>query len=1319
MPDLWADYDGTLWQFTNHSDIGGFGAGLANLGAKTMLGTTGQFKGYTWVSSAGDLDGDGNPDLWTMANGRLDVVRGPFNGTIDLSEQSQDTATLMEWGASLGVTSLQGDQVAAGSIGQIVSDVAGGPGGQMCVDDLQGLQTDGSIVDMYQCNGSRAQKWLFGADNTIRSVTATGATTACLDTAGGAVQGSLVALRACATPKPADTQLWRTIPSPSHAGHFWIYNPASGMCLDDPGSAAGNHTQFDVTQCTDTGSAPAANQTFALPGTPGQTQAIEAEDFFGAQDAGSTGGTFQVQYPCCGSYWSNGNQLLLANTAAGNSMTVKYDLAVGGTYQVAPFMTKAAGYGTVSLSIDNNPTALPTVFDGYQGSGLSIKQIPFGAVTLGAGAHTFTFKAVNTNPASTGDRYDIGVDKLVLLPASGTGLMPALSAPTSGIVNVPVTADASGSYVGTAPITGYTFDFGDGTAPVQQTTAQATHPYTAAGSYLIKATVTDGTNTVTTTSTITVTTGAVNQWKLNDGSGTTAADTGNTGGAPATFATGASPAPGGYGVFNGTSGSAATAAPTIDTTKSFTVAAWAFVDKPSGYQTIVTQQGSQVGAFHLEYENNGTNGNVWTFARATSDTANTGFLRATSPPGAQTDTWVHLVGSWDATTGAMQLYVNGQLVATGYDAGPIASTGPLVIGRGFASGAANNYTAGGIADVRVYQQAFGSDLASWLYQNSGFTPPTSLTWALAKPTALTSSDGTAAACSTNPASPAVSTKLNPTLGATVADGSWHADFEVRDVTDPTVAAPLYYGGTGASTAAGTSVSLAAPSLINGHEYAYAARAVNGSGAKSGNTASCYVRISVSGQGATAGTGAVGVFLDNTVYPASAGPITWSGPQSNLVWQADGNLMVYTKTGQAIWSSNTGGHPGASLALQSDGNVVIRPSLPLMDAAGTLYGSTLWSSGTAGKSVVSLVVQAGGAVVVETSGGNTFSVSSSTSAGGSTVTAATGVNASYRVGSDGNVWGTTQWVPGGSFGPWDQMTTSGGFTGVPQVIQSSSGQLSLFVRRTDGTLWGAGQQVVSGPFGAWTNINGGGGSIVTDPTIVRTSSGILAAYVTSSDGNIWGTNQYVPGGNWAPWSPVTSGGGVVGRPSVVIVNGLLSVFARMSDGTVWGASQHQIAGPFTGWGNINGTGGAITSEPTIVLTSTGVLAAYVTASDGNVWGANQYVPGGNWTPWNQVTTGGGYVGNVQVIQTGGGLLNLYSRTANGDIYGAGQQAVSGPFGAWANLVSGSSAHFVGDPVVMLMSTGLVAVYAPSADGNLYGTNQTVVSGPFGVWTKIGS
>jgi exopolysaccharide biosynthesis protein len=46
------------------------------------------------------------------------------------------------------------------------------------------------------------------------------------------------------------------------------------------------------------------------------------------------------------------------------------------------------------------------------------------------------------------------------------------------------------------------------------------------------------------------------------------------------------------------------------------------------------------------------------------------------------------------------------------------------------------------------------------------------------------------------------------------------------------------------------------------------------------------------------------------------------PGAYTAMQTDGNLVVYSKDKKALWYSNTGGHPGAGLNVQDDGNLVI-------------------------------------------------------------------------------------------------------------------------------------------------------------------------------------------------------------------------------------------------------------------------------------------------------------------------------------------------------------------------------------------------------------
>ncbi|WP_412543081.1 PKD domain-containing protein [Longispora sp. K20-0274] len=480
MPDLWArDADGTLWQFTNTSTPTTPGAGLADLTHRTQLGQFGEFGKYKWINTAGDLNADGKPDVWTMdLTDQMGVVFSPIgtptgNG---LATQAQDTATPLRWAAGTAVASVQGSAVTPGIAGQLVTDQTDGnnPSRQLCVDDLNGGLAEGATVDVYTCNGTGAQQWYFAPDGTIRTM---GQTPMCLSPGGSLLLGAKIGLHACAGDA---SQVWRAVPSPSTPGRYSLYHPASGLCLDDTGYSTVNGTQFELWQCWD----PAA-QRFTLPSGPNQTQTAEAESLL----YDPSGVTPTVQTGCCGVGWSNNAQLMVPNTAVNSSVTLNYYVANAGTYQLTPTMTRAVDYGKVTALVDN--VALPNVFDGYH-NGVDTLKYFFGSVHLSAGNHAFTFKVTGTNGSSTGNRYNAGIDTLALVPTTGLGALAALSLDkTSGSAPLAVTADASGSVPGGAAISSYTFDFGDGRVIGPQTGRSTTHTYTVGGTYVVRVTVTD------------------------------------------------------------------------------------------------------------------------------------------------------------------------------------------------------------------------------------------------------------------------------------------------------------------------------------------------------------------------------------------------------------------------------------------------------------------------------------------------------------------------------------------------------------------------------------------------------------------------------------------------------------------------------------------------------------------------------------------------------------------------------------------------------------------------------------------------------------
>ncbi|MBS2545294.1 PKD domain-containing protein [Catenulispora sp. NL8] len=742
LSDLWAKApDGTLWQFANHSDTGTLGSGLADLTARQQLGSTGEFSHYTWISSAGDLNGDSHPDLWAMTpDGQINVINGPI-GTA-LGAQTLTSATAVGWNSTSGTTKLQG-QAANTIAGQVLSSITGGPSGQRCLDDLQGSLTPATaVIELWDCNATWPQQWSFAADGTIQLMGSAPATppNLCLDTGGQLAQGTKITLNSCGGATDG-FQTWRLLPSPSAASKYWIFNPASGLCLEDTQASTTNGNPLQLDQCLDN-----AAQQWALPTGTNETQTAEAESMTGTAE----NGTMQIQTSCCGVNWSNGAQEFFTSTVSDASLTLNYYVANAGDYQVAPILTMAPDYGEFDLVVDGQQ--LGREYDSFQASGVSAKVVDLGAFTLAAGTHTFLFHVNLTNPASTGNRYNLGVDALNLIPITGFGPTAGLSlSPTSGVTPLTITADASSSYGGNGRLASYTFDFGDGTAAVTTTTPTATHVYGTAGTYSVKATATDFEgNPGSTTTLVTLTGGPTGWWKLADGAGSTAADSSPPGNHPATLSTSGVSWGTSYATFAGTGGTISTTGPVLDTTKSFTIAAWVnAASLGTGTQTVLVQQAGTASGFYLEY-----NGSTWQFARALSDTTNssTASIAAGSP--AVAGVWAQLIGTYDASAGTMTFYVNGQQVGTATDTSPIASTGPLVIGQGFYNGTPDNFFSGSVADVRTYPKAFDQTLANWLYTSSGFTTPPIA--ALSTPASTTAGASiTADASNTAPGAPPI------------------------------------------------------------------------------------------------------------------------------------------------------------------------------------------------------------------------------------------------------------------------------------------------------------------------------------------------------------------------------------------------------------------------------------------------------------------------------------------------------------------------------------------------------------------------------------
>ncbi|MGW6705583.1 ricin-type beta-trefoil lectin domain protein [Streptomyces sp. NPDC054956] len=157
---------------------------------------------------------------------------------------------------------------------------------------------------------------------------------------------------------------------------------------------------------------------------------------------------------------------------------------------------------------------------------------------------------------------------------------------------------------------------------------------------------------------------------------------------------------------NGTTGTVTAAGPAVDTSKSFTVSAWAKTTIPGTPGVVLSQDGQRTSGFALSYDADG----YWRFAMSRKDDDTNAYdetLTRNEAAKAQPGVWTQLTGTYDATTGLIALYVNGTYAASGYHApGNVwNATGPFIIGRGKQTGTPGKYFAGRVSNVTVYDHS--------------------------------------------------------------------------------------------------------------------------------------------------------------------------------------------------------------------------------------------------------------------------------------------------------------------------------------------------------------------------------------------------------------------------------------------------------------------------------------------------------------------------------------------------------------------------------------------------------------------------------------
>ncbi|MDF5759204.1 LamG-like jellyroll fold domain-containing protein [Spongiactinospora sp. TRM90649] len=203
--------------------------------------------------------------------------------------------------------------------------------------------------------------------------------------------------------------------------------------------------------------------------------------------------------------------------------------------------------------------------------------------------------------------------------------------------------------------------------------------------------------------------GPEGHWKLDETSGTTAADSGATT-HPATVAGGAGWAgarvAGGLRL-NGSTGYASTDGPVVHTDRSMSVSAWVLLNDKSKNYTVAGQDAVRSTGFQLYYA---AGSKRWVFSKFNADVDDKTTVWAIGDTEAMTGIWTHLTGVYDAPRKQLRLYVNGLLSATAsYPYTPFDATGPLQIGRVRWHGTYIENFAGDIDDVKIWKRELSDD----------------------------------------------------------------------------------------------------------------------------------------------------------------------------------------------------------------------------------------------------------------------------------------------------------------------------------------------------------------------------------------------------------------------------------------------------------------------------------------------------------------------------------------------------------------------------------------------------------------------------------
>ncbi|MFI8072998.1 ricin-type beta-trefoil lectin domain protein [Streptomyces sp. NPDC086033] len=215
-----------------------------------------------------------------------------------------------------------------------------GPGG-LCLDDAGAGTADGTVIQIYTCNGSPAQK--FSANGGKLTVLGK-----CV-TAAGTASGSAITLKTCVPDATTQSFALRS------DGTF--YNATSKLCLNAPATTAG--TDLTLAACT----ASASTQKFALAATTSYLY-----DADGNRIAKTTGGwttLYLGETEVWGSQTNTSTRAVRTYAQAGAPTVVRYTSSATSAQTLAAQISNTQGTGTVQIKLASGMAVATRSYDAW------------------------------------------------------------------------------------------------------------------------------------------------------------------------------------------------------------------------------------------------------------------------------------------------------------------------------------------------------------------------------------------------------------------------------------------------------------------------------------------------------------------------------------------------------------------------------------------------------------------------------------------------------------------------------------------------------------------------------------------------------------------------------------------------------------------------------------------------------------------------------------------------------------------------------------------------------------------------------------------